>query len=112
MGFLGRKDLPVTVIDAGTSGSIWRGKAIVGTSPVLLLSASEGRIHASIFNHTNASIYIGADHGTVQTGSFDVKLASGSYFELPRPIWRGAVYGVSDAANSQVFMLDISGSIS
>lgn len=112
MGFLGSKTTPITVIDAGSSGSIWRGRAVIGVgAPVLVLSASDGRTHASIFNHTNASLFLGYDHPGLSTSSFDVKLASGSYYELPRPVWRGPVYAISDAASSVAMMLDISGSI-
>lgn len=112
MGFLGTKDTPMTIIDAGTSGSIWRGSAAIGTGAgVLLLSASEGRTYASIFNHSNASLFVGYDYPGVSSSSFDVKLASGSYFELPRPIWRGRVWAVADAAASVAMMLDVSGSV-
>jgi hypothetical protein len=113
MGFNGTQSFPTVIVDAGTSGSIWRGRAIVGTGAgTLLLSASAARMHASIYNHTNCSIFVGYDHPGVSSSSFDVKLTSGSYFELPRPIWRGSVYGVADAANAQAFMLDVSGSVS
>lgn len=111
MALMGTRDTPVVVLDATSSGSIWRGRATGGNGAgVLLLSASEHRVHASIFNHSNAALFIGYDHPAVSSMSFDAKLVSGSYFELPRPIWQGAVYGVWDAAGSVAMMLDISGS--
>jgi hypothetical protein len=112
MGLIGTKGWPTTVIDAGSSGSIWRGRVTGGSGAgVLLLSGSEDRTHASIYNHVNAALFIGYDHPAVSTSSFDAKLVSGSYFELPRPIWRGPVYGVWDAAGGVAMVIDISGSI-
>lgn len=110
MPFLGSKESPITVVDGEASGSIWRGRASGGSgAPVLLLSASENRIHASIYNHVNAALFIGFDHPTLSTSSFDVKITSGSYFELPRPIYTGPVYGVWDAAGGVAMLLDMSG---
>ncbi len=111
MGVLGTKDFPLTVVDAPSSGSVWRGRVTVGASPTMILSSSLGRTHASVFNHSNASIFLGYDFPAVGTSLFDIKLASGSYYELPRPIWRGALWAVADVAGAVVMLLDISGSI-
>lgn len=72
-----------------------------GTSVVLILSASqEQRAHASVFNDSPASLYLkyGSPAGTGPVGIYDVKLTSGSYYELPKPIFQGEVYGTWDAA--------------
>lgn len=112
MPFLGSKDFPTTVIDAGTSGSFWRARVTGGSATaVLLLSASDTRIHASIYNHVNASLFVGFDHPGVGTGSFDVKLTSGSFYELPRPVPRGRVFGIWDASGGVAMVYDVSGSV-
>lgn len=112
MSILGTRAAPLSITDAPSTGSIWRGRATGGSgAPVLLLSGSEKRIHASIFNHVNASLFLGFDHPGLSTSSFDVKLISGSYYELPRPIYTGPVYGIWDAAGGVALMLDISGSV-
>ena len=76
----------------------------------MLLSASDNRHHASIFNHVNASLFIGFDHPGVSVNSFDVKLGSGSYYELPRPIYTGQVWGIWDANGGVAMVTDMSGS--
>lgn len=112
MPVLGTRSAPFSIIDAPVSASIWRGNATGGSgAPVLLLSASESRVHASIYNHVNASLFIGFDHPGVSTSSFDVKLVSGSYYELPRPIYQGRVWGVWDAAGGVAMMFDISDTV-
>jgi hypothetical protein len=112
MGFQGSRDFPSVVVDVASTGSIWRGRVTGGVgTPVLLLSASEFRTQASIYNHCNVSLFVGYDYPGVSTGSFDVKLSSGSYFEIPRPIWLGRVWGVWDAAGGVAMVLDVSGSL-
>lgn len=112
MPILGSKDYPITVIDGEATGSIWRGRVTGGSgTPVLLLSGSETRQHASIFNHVNASLFIGFDLPEVSVTLFDVKLPSGSYYELPRPIYIGKVWGIWDAAGGVAMVFDMSGSV-
>lgn len=111
MPILGSKEFPITVVDAEASGSIWRGRVSGGSgASVLLLSSSESRVHASIFNHSNASLFIGFDHPSVNVASFDVKLSSGSYFELPRPVYVGRIWGIWDASGCTAMVVDLSGS--
>lgn len=112
MPFLGSKGFPLTIADQQTSGSEWRARITGGSgAAVLLLSASEGRVHASIFNHVNASLFIAFDNPAVTVNNFDVKLTSGSYYEVPRPITKGRVWGIWDAANCVAMVYDVSGSI-
>lgn len=88
-----------TVSPSG-SDSHWRVPS--DTSPTLILSSSqEERAHASIFNHSAASLYLkfGSSAGLATSGSglFDVKLTSGTLYELPKPPWQGEVWGSWDA---------------
>lgn len=86
------------------SGSDEHWKIPASTTPTLILSASsEERAHASIFNHSPNSLFLkfGGVTGMTSTGGtglFTVKLTSGSYYELPKPIWQGEIYGAWDAA--------------
>ena len=86
------------------SGSDARWRVPVSTTPQLLLSSSQDeRARASIFNHSNGSLYIiyGSNLGLASSGSsphFDAKIASGTLFELPKPIWQGQVWGAWDVA--------------
>ncbi len=83
------------------SDSHWRVAASL--SPVLILSASqEQRVFATIFNDAVGSLYLqyGGNVGMANTGSagmYDVKLTSGTYYEIAKPIWEGEIWGVWDA---------------
>lgn len=101
------------------SGSDGHWKVVGAVSPVLILSASqEQRAHASIFNDANASLYLvygiggsgfaaGVLASLSPTGSFDVKLTSGSYYELPKPIWQGEIWGIWDSATGWAHVLQL-----
>ena len=81
------------------SGSWVVGRVASSATPVLLLTGSAyGRKDAAIFNHSSASLYISPDQH-VSTGSFALKLTSGSYYELPKPIYTDKVWGVWDGVN-------------
>lgn len=86
------------------------------TAPVLILSSSQGqRAHASIFNDAAGSLYLtmgpGGAGNLSPTGTFDLKMTSGSYFELPKPIYQGEVWGIWDAAGgfARVLQLGVGG---
>lgn len=85
------------------SGSDYHWRVPAGVAPTLILSSSQDeRSHASIFNHTVGSLYIrfGSNAGLVSSGSavfFDAKIASGTLYELPKPVWQGDVWGVWDS---------------
>lgn len=101
-----------TVAPSGSDGH-WKIAAAV--SPQLLLSASNGdRSHASIFNNSANSLYIRFGNGRVDqlsvTGTYDVKLTSGSLYELPRPIWDGEIWGIWDATGGWAMVLTLGSS--
>jgi hypothetical protein len=88
------------------SGSIIETRYAASTSAVLLMSSSQGeRRNATVYNHGAASLYI-STLPTVQSNSFWVKITSGSYFEFPKPVYDGPVYGVWDAANGFAMVTD------
>ncbi len=93
------------------SDSHWLVGAAV-TSNLILSSSQDQRVHASIFNDSPASLYLRfGGNVNVGTGSanFDVKLTSGTYFELPKPIYEGEVWGAWDAASgwARVFSIGV-----
>lgn len=84
------------------SGSDSHWKVPSDTLPKLIMSASQDeRAHGSIFNHSSAALYLkfGGSAGMVVSGSgiFDLKVASGSLYELPKPAWQGEIWGQWDA---------------
>lgn len=83
------------------SGSDAHWKVPGSTAPTLILSASQDlRAHASVFNDSVNSLYLTFGPGGVGnlsvTGTYDVKLTSGSYMELPKPTFQGEVWGIWD----------------
>lgn len=85
------------------SGSDSHWRVPQNSTRQLILSASaDVRAHASVFNHSGAALYLkfGSNQGMAVSGGlglFDVRLSSGSYFELPKPMFQGEVWGVWDA---------------
>ncbi len=85
------------------SGSDAHWKVAGSTSPTLILSSSvDQRSHASIFNDSPASLYVTFGPGGVGnlsvTGTYDIKITSGSYLELPKPTYQGEIWGIWDSA--------------
>jgi hypothetical protein len=92
------------------SGSDGHWKVAASTSAVLVLSASQSeRAHASIFNHSNASLFIkfGSSAGVGPTGLFDHKITSGTLYELPKPTWQGEIWGAWDATGGFALVLEL-----
>jgi hypothetical protein len=90
-----------TTVSPSGSDSHWRVPAAVTNTLILSASLSE-RGRAAIFNHGVADMYItfgGAANITPSgaTPNFDVKITSGTLYELPKPIWNGEVWGMWNA---------------
>ena len=94
------------------SGSDQHWKVPAATAPTLILSASqEVRAHASIFNDSGGSLFLTFGPGGVTnlsvSGTWDVKITSASYFELPKPAYQGEVWGIWDAAGGWARVLQL-----
>lgn len=79
---------------------------------VLILSGSVQRRGATVFNHSNASLYLRYVPGpqlspSASLAQFAVKLSSGSYFEVP-VAYCGQVHGIWDAQNGFAYVIDFS----
>ncbi len=90
------------------SGSASHWRVASATTPVLLLSASTLRGFAAVFNHSAGPLYIGL-FGRPSVNDHDVAVASGSYYEIPRAVYRGEVYGVWGAADGWAMVTSLSG---
>ena len=76
----------------------------------LILSASEHRAGAVFYNHSPASLYLRYSQNMDYSASVDlftVKLASGSYFEMLNPVYRGQVHGIWDDADGVVMVTNL-----
>lgn len=67
-------------------------------SSVTLLSANTARKGALIFNDSTANLYVGFTSSAVSLTSYTVKLAPGSLFEMPWPVYTGQINGIWDNA--------------
>lgn len=74
---------------------------------VLILSASQTRAHASVFNHSNAALHLRFGGSASLPTRFDVKLTSASYYELPKPVYIGPVFGAWDAPGGFALVLEL-----
>ena len=96
-----------------TSGSDARWIVAASQTAVLILSSSQDqRVHASIFNDSAASLFIkfGSDVSLGNSGSaqiYDLKITSASYFELPKPIYQGDIWGLWDATGGWARVLQL-----
>jgi hypothetical protein len=66
-------------------------------SSVSLLASNSSRKGATIFNDSSADLYVkyGA---TASTSSFTVKIAAAGYWEMPWPVYTGAIDGIWGSA--------------
>ena len=79
---------------ARVTGSVVAASA----TSVTLLPANDSRRNGSFLNHGSGSLYIA--FGEVATfANFNVKLTSGSFYEMTHPIHTGTISGVWDEAD-------------
>jgi hypothetical protein len=95
-------------LTSAPSGSVSHARVAGAASSTLILSGNLQRVHASVFNHSGASLYLKFDDTSVSINDFDVKLSSGSYFELPKPVYQGIIRGIWDAASGFAMIVDFS----
>ena len=90
-------------LSASPSGSDAHWRVPQNTAKTLILSASQDvRAHASIFNNSDKTLYLkfGNNVGLAVSGTaglYTVRLGSASYFELPKPVWQGEIWGAWDS---------------
>lgn len=77
------------------------------TSSRLLLDKNEARTGAHFYNHSTGAMFLRFAHSqdhSASLGTFNVKVASGSYYELPKPVYLGCVHAIWDAAVGSVMV--------
>jgi len=87
----------VTVVQDSNSTAVLTQVASSITS-VTVLAANANRKEALIFNNSTANLFL-AFTGTAATTAFTVKLAAGTAYALPTPLYKGVISGIWDAAN-------------
>lgn len=97
--------LRVAAID-GTVSLASLSNVTSSATTVSLLASNASRKKALFFNDSTSALYIkyGA---TASTSSFTVKLLAGGYFEMPSPVYTGAIDGIWDSANGAVRITEL-----
>jgi hypothetical protein len=75
------------------------------TSSVTLLAANTARLTATIFNNSNATLYVSLA-ATSSATNFTTLLTPSAYYELPVPIYTGVVSGIWSKANGSAYMTE------
>lgn len=75
------------------------------TDSSVLLYGNPARLKVCFFNHSSAAMFLKLGDGAT-TGSFTVKLGSGSYYETPLPIHTGSITATWDAAAGYVMVTE------
>ena len=98
--------LDVNISDATYSTSTVTQVASSATS-VQLLASTAGRRGASFFNDSTAIAYLKLGT-TAATNSYTVKMAAGSFYELPQPCYTGRIDCIWASANGVMAISELS----
>lgn len=75
-------------------------------STVVLKASNTARLGLSVFNDSTAILYL-AFAATASTSAFTVKVGAGGYYELPGPVYTGAVSGIWASANGNARVTEV-----
>lgn len=75
-------------------------------STVVLKAANTARRGLSVFNDSTAALYL-AFAATASTSAFTVKIGAGSHYEMPTPVYTGAVSGIWASANGNARVTEV-----
>lgn len=73
---------------------------------VSLLSSNASRKGLILFNDSNSVCYV-AFAGTASSTAFTVKMAAGAFYEMPIPVYRGAVSAIWSNANGNMRITEL-----
>ena len=88
------------------SGTTTPTNVTAAASDTSLAAAQTTRVGMLLYNDSTAACYVKYGTGASAT-SFTVPMGPGAYWEMPKPIWRGAVNGLWTAANGAMRVTDL-----
>lgn len=94
---LNSKDVAFSVPTSGTQTSVGGNAA-----SALILAANSQRKSATFYNDSTSAMYLNLTGGTASTSAFSVKLQQQQYYELPLPMYTGAITGIWDTATGNL----------
>lgn len=86
------------VREAATS-SATRSNVTAATSDTQVLAANTSRTGVLVFNDSTATMYLAYGDTAASTTSYSVQLDAGAYWEMPQPVYTGALRAIWDAAD-------------
>ena len=96
----------ITITDVRPATSVLTTVAS-SASTVVLKAANTARLGLMIFNDSTAVLYL-AFAATATTSAFTVKIGADGYYELPGPVYTGAVSGIWASANGNARVTEVS----
>jgi hypothetical protein len=86
---------------AGVSSTSAITSVASSASSVQLLATNASRKAGYFFNESTAILYL-AYAGSASVTAYTVQIAAGAFFEMPIPVYTGAIFGIWAAANGNV----------
>lgn len=88
---------------AGAQPSSGTKSSVAGAvSSTTLLAANSNRKAAKFYNDSTSYAYLDETGGTASSSSFTIKMAPGSFYELPQPVYTGLITGIWDTATGSM----------
>jgi hypothetical protein len=94
------------VMQQGTSSVATCTNITAAASDTSLLAASASRIGVTLFNDSTATAYVKYGTGASST-SYTVQMGPGAYWEMPAPIYTGALNALWSAVNGAMRITDM-----
>lgn len=105
---LGQKTMansfPVTIASDQsplTSSTATKSNATVTNVNAVALAANANRKACTIYNDSGVNVYISFGSAATTT-SFSIKMVDGSYYELPAPVYTGAIHAITAAGSGDI----------
>jgi hypothetical protein len=92
----------------GTSATATRTNVVAAAADTALLAANAARKGAIFYNDSTAILYLAYGAAAASTTSYSVQMPANGYFELPLPIFTGAIRGYWSAANGNARITELS----
>jgi hypothetical protein len=94
------------VVQLGVAGVGTVTRVTAAAADTSLLAADAGRIGVILYNESTATAYVKYGTGASST-SYTVPMGPGSYWEMPSPVYTGALNALWTAANGAMMITDL-----
>lgn len=84
---------------SGASDNATVTRVTSSATSVALKAGGNGRRSLAVFNESTSILYVKHGGASASATDYTVQVAAGGYYEVPQPVFRGAVWGIWSAAN-------------